>query len=221
MNNEERDEVLMRLIEQPDSRDETLKSCDSDADREELVGLLQIADLSWLSAQEAPALEADPVAAMLGLIPESEFRLDPASLTRARRSAKLSVSQLAERLTRRGWAVKTSDVFRWENRTAADVPPAMIQALSEILETATERLVATEAVAETSEDLRAVRESSLFKDLVARWSQAVHVSRSVAAAMLESRMLATVHRGDQPDTEQLLMSLETLVTSVETRTENE
>ncbi len=221
MNNEERDEVLMRLIEQPDSREEILKSCDSDADREEILELLRIADLTWLSAQEAPALEADPVAAMLGLVPESDCRLDSAALSRARKNARLSVSQIAERLRQRGWAFKTSDVFRWETRTAADVPPAVIQALSEILETATEKLISAQAAAEIPADLQSVRESSLFADLASRWSQAVHVSRSVATAMLESRMLATVHRGDQPDAEQLLRSLETLVTSVEARAENE
>lgn len=221
MNNEERDEVLMRLIEQPDAREEILKSCDSDADRDEILRLLQVADLTWLSAQEAPVLEADPVAAMLGLVPESDCRLDPSALSRARKKARMSVSQIAERLRQRGWEFKTSDVFRWETRIAADVPPAVIQALSEILETVTEKLISTLAAAEIPEDLLSVRESSLFADLVARWSQAVHVSRSVAAAMLESRMLATVHRGDQPDAEQLLRSLETLVTSVETRAENE
>lgn len=45
----------------------------------------------------------------------------------------MTVSEVAERLRERGWGFSKSDVFRWENRGAADVPPAVIQAIAETL----------------------------------------------------------------------------------------
>ena len=41
-------------------------------DRAEFHSLIDVADLIWEALHEAPALDADPTAAMLGLIPEHE-----------------------------------------------------------------------------------------------------------------------------------------------------
>lgn len=216
MNDDERDRLLTELIEQPEERERILRDARlSDRDREDLAGLIDAADVLWLSAQGAPALEDDPVAAMLGLVPDSECRLDSAALSRARKRARLNVSDVSARLRQRGWEIDKSDVFRWETRTAMDVPPAVVQAIADILSTPVDNLISSSAPDSLPDHLAAVRRHPRFEQLVSRWAQARRVSTAVAAATLESRMLATVHRGEHPDTEQLLRSLDALVASVE------
>lgn len=216
MNDDERDRLLTELIEQPEERERILRDARlSDRDREDFAGLIDAADVLWLSAQGAPALEDDPVAAMLGLVPDSECRLDSAALSRARKRARLNVSDVAARLRQRGWEIDKSDVFRWETRTARDVPPAVVQAIADILSTPVDNLISSSAPDSLPDHLAAVRRHPRFEQLVSRWAQARWVSTAVAAATLESRMLATVHRGEHPDTEQLLRSLDALVASVE------
>lgn len=216
MNDEERDRLVAELLERPQERELILRySGLNDQEHAELAGVVATADALWLAAQAAPALEDDPVAAMLGLLPDSECRLDSAALSRIRKRARLSVSQVATGLHERGWQFEKSDVFRWETRTAADVSPAVVQAIADILGAPIEDLIATPAAASLPDHVRAARAHPLFEQLVARWAQARGVPRSVAAATLESRMLATVHRGEHPDADQLLRSLDALVASIE------
>ena len=61
----------------------------------------------------------------------------------------------------------------------------------------------------------AVRNTARFQELLERWMKALGLSRSMALAALESRMVATVHRGEEPDPAQLLAALDTLVSAVE------
>jgi transcriptional regulator with XRE-family HTH domain len=213
MNDETRNRLLSELIEQPPNRESVLRDADA-ADQVELTALAQTADLLWLANRGAPALADDPVAAMLGLIPDSACVLAPAALTQARKRAGLTVSQLAERLAARGWKVKTGDVFRWETRSADEVAPALVQAVAEVLGVSVDAIRKLSAAAGGAE-LAAIRQHPTFQGLVARWAKVRSVPAAVAAAALESRLLATVHRGDQPDTEQMLASLSALVSSVE------
>jgi hypothetical protein len=216
MNEEERDQLLGELIQRPADREALLSEAGVDADeREELISLTDASDVLWLSAHGAPALVDDPVAAMLGLIPDRECSLDSKALTRARKRAGLKVSDLAARLRARGWTTQDADAFRWENRSARDVTPAVVQAIAEILRTPIESLI-LEPESDTSESLFAeIRRHPLFEQLVSRWAQVRNVPRVVAAAALESRMIATVHRGASPDADQLLLSLDSLVTALE------
>lgn len=216
MNDDDRDRILAELIDKPQERERILHDAQlNDGDRAELADLVATADVVWLSAQGAPALEDDPVAAMLGLVPDRDYQLNSTALSRARKRARLNVSDVAARLRNRGWEFDKSDVFRWETRTATDVPPAVIQALADILGTSADNLITVSASPSLPGHLAAVRRHPRFEQLVARWAEARHVSRAVASATLESRLLATVHRGEEPDAEQLLRSLDVLVTSVE------
>lgn len=216
MNDDERDRLVAELLERPQERELILRGAElTDRERAELAGIVETADALWLAAQGAPAIEDDPVAAMLGLLPDNECRLSSAALSRVRRRARLSVSDLAARLRDRGWEFDKSDVFRWETRTATDVPPAAVQAIADSLGSPVDDLISAPSSASLPDHLDAARAHPRFEQLVVRWAQARRVSRAVAAATLESRMLATVHRGEHPDTEQLLRSLDALVASVE------
>jgi hypothetical protein len=55
-----------------------------------------------------------------------------------------------------------------------------------------------------------------FHDLVQRFAKVRRISVEMAESAMKSRMLATVHRGDMPDKEQMLASLESLVHALET-----
>jgi transcriptional regulator with XRE-family HTH domain len=216
MNDDDRDRLLAEMIENPEARKRILESAElDDRDRDDIVALADTADLLWLSVHGAPPLADDPVAAMLGLVPDRECSLDSKALTQARKREGLTVSDLAERLRERGWEFEKGDVFRWETRSAADVAPAVVQAIADILSRPVESLIAAPTSTSAQDEVATVRRHPLYEQLVDRWARVQHVSRAVAAAALESRMVATVHRGEPPDPEQLLHSLEALVTSVE------
>ena len=216
MREPERDRLIGELIANPHNRDQLIRDADlSDREREQISAIGDTADLLWLAAHGAPALARDPVAAMLGLVPDRECSLDVRALTLARKRSGLTVSDLAVRLRERGWDVQKSDVFRWETRSARDVAPALIQAIADILDVRVDGLISTPDSSATKDQLADVRHHPLFEQLVDRWARIQHISHAVAAAALETRMAATVHRGERPDPDQLLRSLEALVLSVE------
>lgn len=213
-NDNARDQRIFELLaETRDQRDQVLHGIDDERERSDLVALLDTADALWLSAHGAPPLAEDPVAALLGLVPERQCSLDPRGLKQARKRAGLTVSDLADRLRQRGWEVDKNDVFRWETRSAADVAPSVIEAMSRILDWPVERMILTSPV--INDELAEVRRQPAFNRLVDRWALVQRISRDAAAAALESRLLATVHRGQRPDPTQLLRLLEELVVSVE------
>lgn len=216
MTKDERDEVLANLLEARAGRvtgkDQPVLSED---DRAEVESLIEVADLLWKAGHGAPPLESDPVAAMLGLIPAPRCALDPKALARARKNARLKPSELADRLVARGWDVQVRDVFRWETQSAADVAPALIKAIAEETNSSVDRLTKSQEAAAEHEAITAVTRSPKFEKLVERWARIQGLPRALAASALESRMLATVHRGDRPDTDQLMRSLDALVTAVE------
>lgn len=215
MTNDKSDEVIAKFLEtRPRPATGDIPGL-NDKQRAEVQPLLEVAELLWEAGHGAPPLEDDPVAAMLGLVPDPRYALDREALARARRNAKLKPSGLADRLKARGWDVEGRDVFRWENQSAADVSPALIKAIAE--ETATEPDLLAVSRQDTGEHemLTALSQSSRFGSLVKRWMRIQGTSSGLAESTLKSRALATVHRGDRPDAEQLLTSLEALVAALE------
>lgn len=215
MNNNEREELRAHLRALHADRAEDSRQMGLADQDEYAAALTDMADLLWESAQGAPPLEHDPVAAMLGLVPDAARGLDGSGLAQARKNAGLSASQLAERLRTRGWKVQTGDVFRWENRAAPNVAPALIEAIADELGIAATRLIADNTRSPEHDLVAAARQSSEFADLVDRWASLQNQSPQTAASALESRMLATVHRGDRPDLGQMLRALRVLIESVE------
>ncbi len=216
---EETDRLLERLLEEPPGpqREQMLARIDADR-REEVLKLLDAGDLVWEAAHSAPPLEKDPVAAILGVVPDPNFQLDAKALARACQTSRVKPTALASRLNARGWKVDASDVFRWQTRPAPDVPPALIKAIAEEVRSDPERLVARSqprrtALVEVAENIVV---SPRFRDLVQRFAKVRQISVEMAESTMKSRMLATVHRGDMPDKEQMLASLESLVHALET-----
>ncbi|MGH3761327.1 hypothetical protein [Actinophytocola sp.] len=215
MTEDKRDELIANLL---DARTRNANHVPATADAEllaEVAPLLEVAELLWVAGHGAPPLESDPVAAMLGLVPDPRYALDRDALKRARRNAKLKPSGLAALLQARGWDVQVGDVFRWENQSAADVSPALIRAIAEECSTDPDQLVAHRQDPGERDVLAAMTQTSEFIALVRRWARIQRTSPGLAASTLKARALATVHRGDRPDPDQLLASLEALVAALE------
>jgi hypothetical protein len=187
----------------------------------ESVELLDIADLLWEAAHGAPPLERDPVAAMLGLVPDSARSLSGAALKQALRAAGLQVSTLAQKLSDRGWDVATRDVFNWQTRDDAVVSPALIQAIAEVTGVEPGQLIVDRGESPTHRALMSVTSSTQFQALAERWARLRGTSVDLGASALESRLAASVFRGSQPDEVQMLASLEALVTALESETRSD
>jgi transcriptional regulator with XRE-family HTH domain len=76
-----------------------------------------------------PVRHDDPVAQMLGLVPDKAIILDGRSLANAREAAGLSLDQLVELLQQRGWHVTTTSASSWEHDHATP-PPAIVDAIA-------------------------------------------------------------------------------------------
>lgn len=195
-------------IESPSFASETARSA-------EVADLLHLADLLWDAAHGAPPLERDPVAAMLGLVPDSSRSLDGAALKRALQASGLKVSELAGRLHARGWDVATRDVFNWQSKSTTSVAPAMIQAIAEITGAAAEKLTVDQGADPSHASLRAVTSSKPFQALAERWARLRGTTLNLGASALEARLAASVFRGETPDEDRMIASLEALVSALE------
>ena len=200
--------------QQEDILERSVAASADPAEAERTASLRDIANLLWEANQSAPPLREDPTAAMLGLVPDPSYALDPGKLKQARNRAGLGISELAGRLAARGWTVARADLFRWESHPSGDVAPAMIKALAEETGSSSDQLV-TRQPRTVPPAIASVLESHPFSALVERWARVQNVSRGLAASQLESRMLATVYRGDDADANQMVQSLEALVAATE------
>jgi hypothetical protein len=162
---------------------------------------------------EVPPLDQDPVAAMLGLIADPNVVLSPRAFTTVRRRAGLAPSELASRLRDRGWDVSAADLTRWQSSAPTDLTPALLSAVAEELDVPVASITAEGAA--RPEWLAALVTTASFVELTGRWARARSLSAPIAASMLESRLLATVNRGERPESEALLASLETYVAAIE------
>lgn len=219
MSEDEVEGLVERLLEEPPGpHRERLFSQLNPEQRMLVTELLEVGDLVWEAAHGAPALEDDPVAAMLGLVSDPAFQLDSAALSRACATNRVKPTALAARLSARGWKVAASDVFRWQTRPVSDVSPALIRAIAVEVGVDPGRLLSRSVRGQTA--LRGVTEevaaTSRFRELVQRFAKVRQISADMSEAELRSRMLATVHRGDAPDAEQMLASIESLVRALET-----
>jgi hypothetical protein len=232
VNGHDNDELVDRLLEMEpgEERDELLTRLPS-AVRIEIEPLLTVGDLAWESQFVAPPVDQDPIAAMLGLVPDPAYRLDPGVLARARKARRMTVGDLADQLTRRGWSTRGKDVFGWES-SGATLPPATVQAIAELLDVTTERLTgqaspgtspspftSTQPAPQSTQaaTAAAARVTPRFQAVAARYAALVGLKLSEASDALVGRMLATAHRGAPPDQEQMLSSIEALVEALERR----
>lgn len=211
MNEEQRAELLGKLIENPPSREELLTAAGATSDESsELLSLAETADTLWVASRVPQPLDEDPIAALLGVAPASAVAMDPSRFRTARKRANVTVSRLRALLAAKGWTVTGAEIGSWQTNRGTEVIPAMLEDISSILSVAVSDL--TVARPDGAGSLFAtLRAASWFQELTEQWQEATGVLRSVAEAQLLTRATATVHRGDQPDLEQIHDLLEHLV----------
>jgi len=192
----------------------SLEGLDESA-REEAEALLRVAELVWEQGHGAPPLEADPVAAALGLVPDPKTMLEPRALKSAMAKAGLQASEVARQLKAREWTVETRDVFAWTTKGRPDVPPALIRAVADVVGTSETKLSGERRPTPFELAVRDVVQTPAFESLAERWAHLHRTTLASARTLLAARMPAAAHRGDHPDTNQMLASLETLVTVLE------
>lgn len=185
-----------------------------EADAAEIGALFHAAELLWL-ADAAPPIEDDPVAAMLGLVPDASLALDPKKVERVRKRTHLKPSAIADKLNARGWEITPSEVFDWQRHAHPDVPPALIDALADVLGTSPEALTSSYEETIMQPAINEVLEDSRFEALVARWGQLSGMAPVSARSSLKTKMLATVRRGDHLTANQWFGVLEALVEAKE------
>lgn len=211
MNEDKKAELLGQLIENPSSRDDILTAADATSDeRSELLSLADAADILWVASRVAPPLDEDPIAALLGVAPAAAVTLDPSKFKAARTRANVTVSDLRTRLAARGWKVTGAEIGSWQTDRGSGIVPAMLDDISSILSVAISDITAVRS-AGTANLFAALRATDWFQELAEQWQEATGVVRSVAESQLLTRATATVHRGDQPDLDQIRDLLQDLV----------
>lgn len=139
---------------------------------------------SWLEVPGPPPLTQDPVAAMLGLVPDAGRVLDGSAIKRARTRAGLRVSEVAERLRAYGWQVTSAEVRDWEARPGQVVAPALSLRVAGVLGTHVDEITqpAGRAISE------AVTEDPRWLSVVERFARLL----DLPAVQSESRLIAAL-----------------------------
>lgn len=122
--------------------------------------------------RSAPVRSEDPIAQMLGLVEDPAVLIDGRKLATIRKSASLTVADVAARLNERGWEVATSTVFSWE-RNKLNPPPATISAVAEVLDVAVDSILAASTAQATT--LEVLFGDELIAAFLDEWSRESNV----------------------------------------------
>ncbi|KQQ39543.1 helix-turn-helix domain-containing protein [Nocardioides sp. Leaf307] len=140
-------------------------------------------DQTW----PAPVRVDDPIAQMLGLVEDPAVLINGRQLAAARKSAGLSVGELAQRLNQRGWDVTTNTVFSWE-RGKLNPPPATINAVAEVLNVAADSILTTNTL--QAQTLDVLFDDEIIAVFLDQWSRESNVPVGRLAEH-SKRLLAT------------------------------
>ncbi|GAA1292184.1 helix-turn-helix domain-containing protein [Saccharothrix xinjiangensis] len=119
-----------------------------------------------------PVRHDDPVALMLGLVPDPNIALDGNRLSIARKKAKLNLAEFLQRLNERGWEVTIQQTFQWEQGTTA-LAPALIDAIADELGVDRQALLASAAVPSERDDLF---DDSRVRAFLSQWADEAEVT---------------------------------------------
>lgn len=177
----------------------------SDEEWDEAMQLAKVESL--LSAQQAPPLEQDPVAAMLGLIPDPSLVVDGSAIRRLR--GKVPVSQIADRLQAYGWDVTAADVRDWQARPGVVLAPALLERLANVLGVTVERITRRAGAPVAPE----VATSPRWHSLLVRFAALLNVAPEAAQPRLIGALAGARYRNQSP--ESYMEAAEAYVTALE------
>jgi transcriptional regulator with XRE-family HTH domain len=152
----------------------------------------------------APVRVDDPIAQMLGLVEDPAVLINGRQLAATRKSAGLTVGELAQRLNQRGWDVTTSTVFSWE-RDKLNPPLATINAVAEVLNVDADSILTTNT--QQARTLDVLFDDEIIAAFLDQWSRESNVPVERLAAH-SKRLLATAgKRNATSATSQTLLAI--------------
>ena len=163
----------------------------SDEEWDEARQLAKVETL--LSIRQAPPLEQDPVAAMLGLVPDPNLVVDGSAIKRLR--GNTPVSQIAASLRAYGWDVSAADVRDWQARPGVVLTPALLERLARVLGVTVERIT-RRAGAQVAPE---VASSPRWHNLVARFAAVLNLAPGAAQPRLVGALAGARYRNESPE----------------------
>jgi len=137
-----------------------------------------------------PVRPDDPVALMLGLVPDPDVLVNGRKLADARKRARLNLGQLVDRLRARGWEVTAPVALEWEFGQLA-LPPALITAIAEELAVDDDSLLAT---APTRREQRDLFDDQRIRAYLADWAAEAGVEPEWLRDRASATLAAAAHR---------------------------
>jgi hypothetical protein len=144
-------------------------------------------------AVREPIRNDDPVALMLGLVPDRESIVDGRKLAHARKRANLDLGQLLDRLRARGWEVSTKEGLRWELGGQTALAPALITAIASELAVDETALVASSRDRDRS-GLHDLFDDARVSAFLADWAAEASVDSDRLRQRASATLAAAAHR---------------------------
>lgn len=139
---------------------------------------------------DPPIRADDPVALMLGLVPDPNVVVDGRKLALARKRAKLDLAQFLNRLRARGWDVTTHQGLQWE-LGQTPLAPALITAIADELAVDDGALLAATTSRSEHDDLF---DDARIRAFLADWSAETGVEPDVLRQRTSSTLAGAAHR---------------------------
>jgi hypothetical protein len=142
------------------------------------------------AAAQVPILADDPVALMLGLVPDPAVVVNGRKLAAARKRAHLDLGQLVDRLRARGWDVTTQQGLQWE-LAHPQLPPALITAIAEELLVEDDALLATPSTRREYTDLF---DNQRIQAFIADWAAEAGIEPGLLLERTSATLAGATHR---------------------------
>lgn len=152
--------------------------------------LEQESDAEPPAAAHIPVRADDPVALMLGLVPDPTVVVNGRKLAAARKRARLDLGQLTDRLRARGWDVTTQQGWQWE-LGHPQLAPALIAAIAEELSVEGDALLAAPPTRREHADLF---DNQRIRDFIADWAAEAGVEPDLLRERASATLAGAAHR---------------------------
>jgi transcriptional regulator with XRE-family HTH domain len=139
---------------------------------------------------QVPVRADDPVALMLGLVPDPAVVVNGRKLAAARKRAHLDLGQLVDRLRVRGWDVTTQQGLQWE-LGHLQLPPALITALAEELSVEDDELLGALPTRRENADLF---DNHRIQAFITDWAAEVGIEPGLLRERTSTTLAGAAHR---------------------------
>lgn len=137
-----------------------------------------------------PVRHDDPVALMLGLVPDPNVLVDGRKLAAARKRARLDLRQLVTRLGSRGWEVTMQEALKWELGRLS-LAPSLVTAIAEELSVGDDVLLTVAKPATGMDDLF---DDQRIQAFLSDWAAEAGVKPAVLRHRATSTLAGAGHR---------------------------